>query len=213
MEIIELIVGDSSSIYEFSSKQVRSLDDRWGGSWIVSETLGSDAIVEGVLVKNENIMNEDSLVGEDFRKTFKIFESTELEKVQFNEDIISGSSCVVSGKMFRDESTSDSKIPEEGRYITIIIKGVFVAFTREQRVKTDVDGNFTYDFNIGKTIKTPADSFFIFQLMPLQSELLEVKGYTLSVEVKQKDINDNIVFRREVLQAKLRMLPQGIIGT
>jgi hypothetical protein len=41
------------------------------------------------------------------------------------------------------------------------------------RIKTDSDGNFTYDFNIGPTIKTPANSFFIFQIMSLQSELLE----------------------------------------
>jgi hypothetical protein len=104
------------------------------------------------------------------------------------------------------------EIPETERYITITIKGVFVPFTREQRIKTDSDGNFTYDFNIGKTIKTPANSFFIFQIMPLQSEQLQVgKGYILSVEVKEKDTNDNIIFRREVLQAKLKITQQGVL--
>jgi len=47
--------------------------------------------------------------------------------------------------------------------------------------------------------------------MPLQSEQLEVGTYYLSVEVKQKDDNDNIIFRREVLQAKLKMVKQGVL--
>ena len=214
MEEIELIVGDSSSIYEFSSKQVASLDDKWDGSWVVSDTLGGKPILEGVLVKNKDIFNADSLQGEELRKTYKIFEATELEKVQFNEDVISGETCTVSGKMYRDGTDTDGnviKIPEEDRYITVTIKGIFSGFKREQRIKTDSDGNFTYDFNIGKTVKTPANSFFIFQIMPLQSEQLEVGTYYLSVEVKQKDDNDNIIFRREVLQAKLKMVKQGVL--
>jgi len=213
MEEIELIVGDSSPVFEFSSKQVDSLDDRWDGTWVISDTLGGTPILEGDLVKNEDIKNDDSLQGEEFRKTYKIFETTELEKVQFNEDVISGSTCTVSGKMYRDGTDSDGntiEIPEEDRYITITIKGIFSGFKRDQRVKTDSNGNFTYNFNIGKTVKTPADSFFIFQIMPLQSEQLEVGTYYLSVEVKQKDDNDNIIFRRETLQAKLRMITQGV---
>lgn len=214
MEEITLICGDSSSIYEFSSKQVASLDSYWDGSWVVSETLGGTPVLEGTLVKNEDIKNSDSLVGEEFRKSYKIFEPTELEKVQFNEDIISGNTCTVSGKMFRDGTDTDGNIievPEADRYITITLKGIFSGFTREKRIKTDIDGNFTYNFNIGNTVKTPANSFFIFQLMPLQSEQLEVGTYFLSVEVRQKDDADNIIFRREVLTAKLKMTQQGVL--
>ena len=213
MEEIELIVGNSSPVFEFSSKQVDSLDDRWDGTWAISDKLGGNAILEGDLVKNKDIKNNDSLQGEEFRKTYKIFEATELEKVQFNEDIISGETCTVSGKMYRDGTDTDGnviKIPEEDRYITVTIKGIFSGFKREQRIKTDSDGNFTYNFNIGKTVKTPANSFFIFQIMPLQSEQLEVGTYYLSVEVKQKDDNDNIIFRRETLHAKLKMITQGV---
>jgi hypothetical protein len=215
METIELIKGDSSDIYEFSSKQVSSLTDKWEGSWVVSEALGSAPILEGTLVKNEDVMNEDSLQGEDFRKTFKIFESTELEKVRFEDDVINGQSCIVSGKMYTEGTDVDGnpiEIPSAERYITITLKGVFVPFTREMRVKTDADGIFTYNFNIGKTVKTPTNSFFIFQIMPLQSELLEVgKGYILSIEVREKDANDVIIFRREVLQAKLKITAEGVL--
>ena len=215
MEEIVLIQGDSSSIYEFSSKQVQGLDSKWDGTWTIAETLGGTPVLEGVLTKNENILNDDSLKGEDFRKTYKIFEPTNLEKVQFNDDVIQGNICTVSGRIFREGTDSDGntiEIPEEDRYITITLKGVFVSYTREQRIKTDSDGNFTFDFNIGKTIKTPANSFFIFQIMPLQSEQLEAgKGYILTVEVKQKDTNDNIIFRREVLQAKLKITQQGVL--
>jgi hypothetical protein len=110
-----------------------------------------------------------------------------------------------------DSEGNDIEVPESDRYITITLKGIFVDYSREQRIKTDDDGNFTYDFDIGPTIKTPEKSFFIFQLMPLQSEQLEVgKGYVLSVEVREMDSNNNPIFRREVLQAKLKVLPGGV---
>jgi len=212
---IELITGDSSDIYEFSSKQVKDLDTKWVGSWVVADTLGGTPVLTGALTKNENILNADSLQAQDFRKTFKIFEATNLEKVQFNDDVVSGSSCIVSGRMFHDSTdTSGAKIEvnEANRYITITLKGVFVPFTREIRVKTDSNGLFTFNFNIGATIKTQAESFFIFQLMPLQSEQL-VAGttYSLSVEVKELDAAGVVIFRREVLQEKLKMLAQGVI--
>jgi len=218
METMTLIQGDSSDIFEFGSKQVPNLSDNWVGSWVVSDTLGGTTILEGTLIKNENIYNEDSLIGEDYRKTFKIFESTGLEKVQFNDDVISGtgnSICTISGNMYhnsKDADDNDIEVPESDRYITITIKGVFVDFSRTQRIKTDSDGNFTYDFNIGSTVKTPKDSFFIFQIMPLQSQQLESGStYSLSVEVRELDSNGDPIFRREVLQTKLKILTQGVL--
>jgi hypothetical protein len=205
MEEISLIIGDSSSIYEFSSKQVSELDALWEASWVVSDTLGSTPILTGNLVKNEDIFNDDSLIGQDFRKTYKIFETDETEVVAFNPDIIVDSTCTVSGNMTK------GGVAEADRYITITIKGIFVSYSREVRVKTDINGDFTYDFNIGPTVKTPANSYFIFQLSPLDSEQLENKSYILSVEVRQKDVSDNIIFRREVLTAKLKMTIQGVV--
>lgn len=216
MEEINLILGDSSDIYEFSSKQVDLLDATWEGSWVVSETLGSIPILEGDIVKNQDIFNVDSLVNEDFRKSYKIFETTEQEIVEFNADVIVGETCTVSGRIFTngvDGNDDPIEIPETDRYITVTLKGTFVSYTREARLKTDANGEFTYDFNIGATVKTTANSFFVFQLTPLDSESLVVGTYYLTVEVRQRDVavTGNVIFRREVLQAKLKMTKQGVV--
>jgi len=213
MEEIELILGDSSSIWEFSNKQIDNLSDLWEGSWVVSDKLGSTPIITGNLVKNQNIMNDDSLVDEEFRKTYKIFEPDTAELIVFNDDVIVNEVATISGRIYKDgvDGNQDPiEVPSEGRYITITIKGIFSSFTRDIRVKTDVDGLFAYDFNIGKTIKTPADSFFLFQIMPLESQQLSVKSYVLSVEIRQLDGQGVVEFRREVLQAKLKMKEQGV---
>jgi len=210
---MELILGDSSDIYEFSSKMVGELDENWEGSWVISDTLGGDTIIEGLLVKNKDIFNDDSLIGEDFRKTYKIFEPAGNEVVEFNDDVIEGSDVTITGSMFtlsKDEFGNEIRIPVPNKYITITIKGVFVAYSRSLRVKTDEEGNFTCVLNIGKTIKTPENSFFIFQIMPLESEKLQVKSYYLTVEVRQRDENNVIIFRKEVLQAKLKILQYGL---
>jgi len=99
-------------IFEFSSKQISSLNDNWVGSWTISETLGGEAILQGELTKNKDIYNDDSLVGQDFRKTYKIFEATGQEKVVFNDDVISGDSCIVSGRMYHDSVDSDGNAIE-----------------------------------------------------------------------------------------------------
>jgi len=215
MEEIELIIGDNSSIYQFSSKQVTLLDDRWSGSWAISKSIGGESILSGNLIKNDDIFNDDSIENEEFRKTYKIFETTEKEIVEFNEDIINHGSCIVTGRMFTvgtDDDGNKVNIPEINRYITITLKSIFTKYTRSEMVKTDENGAFSFDFNIGATVKTKANSVFVFQLMPLESEQLEVGDYFLSVEVKQRnDINDDIIFRREVLQAKLRMSIQGVL--
>ena len=214
MEEIEIILGDSSSIYEFSTKQVDTLSSLWEGSWTIADKLGATPIITGNLVKNEDIFNADSLVGEDFRTTYKIFESTDLEKVTFNSDVIVNDIATISGKMFTEGTDGEGlpiEIPEVDRYITITIKGVFVNFSRDIRLKTDAQGEFTYDFNIGATVKTAANSFFIFQLMPLESQQLSVKSYILSVEVRRLDDVGVVEFRREVLQAKLKVNEQGVL--
>ena len=208
MDTITIIKADASDIFEFSSKQVEVLDSLWEGSWTVADELGGVPVLEGSLSKNENIMNDDSLEFEDFRKSYKIYETDDKELVRFNDDVILGTSCVVSGKMYKDGV--DIEIPEVDRYITITLKGIFVTYSREIRLKTDANGEFSHNFNIGATIKTPANSFFIFQMMPLQSELLDIKTYIISIEVRQKDIEGVIVFRREVLQNKLKVTKQGV---
>ncbi len=214
MEEITLICGDSSDIFEFSSKQVDTLTNLWEGSWVISETLGGNPILEGPITKNEDILNNDSLVDQDFRTTYKIFETTELEKVIFNQNVIVGNTCTISGKMYLDgvDANNDPiEVPEVDRYITVTIKGIFVSYSREMRVQTDINGEFSIDFNIGATIKTPLNSFFIFQIMPLHSEQLLNKTYYLTVEVRQKDIGDIVVFRKELLQTKLKITKQGVI--
>ena len=208
MDTITIIKADASDIFEFSSKQVEVLDSLWEGSWTVADELGGVPVLEGSLSKNENIMNSDSLEFEDFRKSYKIYETDDKELVRFNDDVILGTSCVVSGKMYKDGV--DIEIPEVDRYITITLKGIFVTYSREIRLKTDANGEFSHNFNIGATIKTPANSFFIFQMMPLQSELLDIKTYIISIEVRQKDTEGIIVFRREVLQSKLKVTKQGV---
>ena len=133
--------------------------------------------------------------------------------MQFNDNIINGDICTISGKMYHEETDDDGnpiEVPETDRYITITLKGVFVSYSREKRVKTDSEGKFSCDLNIGKTIKTPANSFFIFQIMPMQSEQLDIGAYYLSVEVRQRDSDRNIIFRREVLTSKVKILQQGV---
>ena len=214
MEEIKIVKGDSSSIYKFSTKQVDTLDNSWEGSWAIADKLGEAPVLYGNLVKNEDIFNEDSLVGEDFRTTYKIFESNDTEKVIFNDNIIVGETATISGRMFTegtDNTGAIIEIPEVDRYITVTIKGVFVNFSRTIRLKTDAQGNFSHDFNIGRTIKIPRNSFFIFQLMPLESQQLSVKNYVLSVEIRQRDTQGTIIFRREVLRAKLKVLEEGVL--
>lgn len=211
MEEIELIRADSSNIYEFSSKQVDLLDDGWEGSWVVAPTLGGEPVIQGDLIKNIDIYNEDSLVGEDYKKSYKLFEGEEGELFEFNEDIITDNITTVSGKIYT-EASDGSKIGVANRYAYITVKGVFVSHARELRIKTDADGNFSTDFDFSKTIKTPANSFFIFQILPLDSEKLTEDSYVVSVEVRQKNNDGVLIFRKELFQAKLKIKQQGVLA-
>lgn len=211
MEEIELIVGDSSNIYEFSSKQVDLLNENWEGSWVVAAALGGEPILSGNLLKNIDIFNEDSLEGEDYKKSYKLFEGQDGEILEFNDDIITDNILSVSGRIYSTSGTTE--VPTAYRYAYITIKGVFVPHTREIRIKTDADGNFTGEINLSNTLKTPANSFFIFQILPLESEqLTSGNTYFISVEVRQKNDLDELVFRKEVFQAKLKMKPQGVLS-
>jgi len=211
MDSISLIIGDSSDIYEFSSKQVSSLDASWEGSWVISDTLGGTEKLTGSLVKNIDIYNEDSLVGEDYRKSYKLFEGLEGELLEFNTDTETDGIITVSGKIFI-KSIAGTEVPVANRYAYITVKGVFVPYTREVRIKTAADGLFSVDIDLNKTVKTPANSFFIFQILPLESEQLTESSYVVSVEVRQKDTNGTIIFRKEVFQSKLKMLAQGVLN-
>jgi len=209
MEEIELIIGDSSSIWEFSNKQIDHLDKFWEGSWTVASKLGESPLIQGSLLKNQNILNDDSLEEEEFRKTFKVFEPKKEEIIEFNDDVIVDKKCTVSGKIYT-KGNDNTEIPSEGRYITITIKGIFSGNKRDMQIKTDAQGKFACDFNIGKTVKTPADSFFLFQITPMESQELEVGTYILSVEIRQLSDQGVVEFRREVLHAKLKMKAQGV---
>jgi hypothetical protein len=214
MDTINLIIGDSSDIYEFSSKQIGLMDSFWEGSWVISEALGSEPILEGNLIKNDNIYNSDSLEGEEVKEKFKIFEQSDDMELRIDSSVVDGSTYTIQGKIFKtskDIEGNPIEIPFENTYITVSIKGKFVDYTRSTMVNTNSEGIFTAVFDLSNTIKTPANSLFIFQLMPLQSELLEEKIYFISVEVRQKNDMDEVIFRREVLQAKLKMLKQGVI--
>lgn len=214
METIDLIVGDSSDIFNFSSKQVGSLSSLWEGSWVISDTLGSAPELQGILTKNPAILNDDSLVGEEYRKSYKIFEEETGQEVTFIADVINANLVTVQGKVTVDDIDANgtiTKIPVEDKYVYITLKGLFKKSEREIRVKSDGNGDFTVVFDLSETEKTPADSFFIFQIMPTDSAQLSVKKYYLSVEIRQKDALGEVVFRREVLQARLNMNKQGVL--
>lgn len=60
------------------------------------------------------------------------------------------------------------------------------------------------------TVKTPANSFFIFQISPTISELLAPGKYVLAVEIAQT-VAAEVVFRKEVMQNKLIITEQGVL--
>jgi len=213
MDEILLILADSSDIYEFSSKQVDFLDDKWSGSWVVSDALGSAPELQGALSKNPDIFNEDAFIGEDYRKTYKIFEEENNQKIVFNTDIVNQDVITVSGTLVTETSENGvvTQTPVANKYAYITIKPIFINTSREIRIKTDINGEFNGDINIDKTIRTPANSFFIFQISPTESEQLSIKKYYLSVEIRQIDINGDVTFRKEVLQAKLNVVKQGVL--
>jgi len=213
MELITLIQGDSGDAYEFSSKQVSVLDTTWSGSWTVSDTLGGTPIINGNLIKNTDILNNDSLVNEDFNTTYKIFNLID-ELLILDTPVISGTSATITGKIYKNTLDSNGvtvETPVANKYAYITIKGIFVTYTRTIKVKSDANGLFSAVFDLTETIKTPANSFFVFQISPLQSEVLSIGDHILSIEVKQTDSAGNIIFRREVLQAKLRVTGQGVL--
>lgn len=219
MDTIELIRGDSSDIYEFSSKQLPELDEYWEGSWVISDTLGSLPILERNLVKNIDIFNDDSLINEDYKRTYKIFEGEPDDRVEFNEDSIDTDTNIVTltGSAFSNEGGVESPLPN--KYLYIKIKGLFVTAEREKRVKTDSEGNFSVELDLNKTIKTKANSFFIFQVMPVDSEKLVSDNYVLAIEVRQNSTLDStsedneILFRKEVFRAKLKIINEGVLST
>lgn len=210
MEEIELIIGDSSDLYEFSSKQVSSLDSSWEGSWVVSVTLGGTPITSGSLAKNPDILNEDSLVGEEVEKSYKIFKGEGNEIIDFNTDVLTGDTLTVSGNMYTLSSQTQTPVADQYAYITI--KGIFSGNARTERIKTDINGDFSVDISLLETIKIPANSYFIFQILPSDSALLTESTYYVTAEIRQKDQSQTLIFRKEVLQAKLKMKKQGVIS-
>jgi hypothetical protein len=213
MEEIELIKGDSSDLYEFSSKQVSELDTTWEGSWVVSASLGGTPVINGGLVKNKDVLNDDSLEGEEFEKTYKIFKGKGTELIEFNDDVVTGDTAIVSGNMYTLNADGETHDPVADTYVYVTIKGIFSGYSRTELVKTDVNGDFTINFSLAKTVKIPADSYFIFQILPTDSVQLTGKTYYVSVEIRQRDDQSNLIFRKEVLRAKLRMQEQGVIST
>jgi len=205
MEEIILIKADSSDIYEFSSKQISLLDDKWEGKWTISSALGGTPILEGTLAKNTTILNDDSLENEDYKKSYEIFEGDKNDLVNITDETIDSGVLTLKGTI----TNSDVVVPDKYLYITIT--GVFVPYTRTVRVKTNTNGEFVANIDLKPTIKTPENSFFIFQISPTQSELLEVGTYFLSVQITHKNGADELIFRKEVLQAKLKIKQQGVL--
>jgi len=203
IQTVEVTIGDSSDLWEFSSKDIPVLDINWTGSWTIAESIGETPVLQGNLTKNIDIFNEDSLINEPLRNSYKLFEPDD-ETVTFNDNVQDGSTVTVSGTVTKDGAAVPSK------YIYIIVKGLFVPHSRTIRTQCDVNGEFSVQLNLDITLKTPADSFFIFQLMPTDSETLLEKTYYLTCEVKQDDAG-TIKFRKELLQLKLKMIKQGVI--
>jgi len=215
MDTITLIKGDSSDIYEFYSKEVTELDDNWEGSWVISENLGTTPIIQGNLIKNGDILNNDALIDEDYKKSYKLFESQEGELLRFTNETIStttnnNDTLSLAGFVYT-EATDGTEVPVVNRYVYITIKGVFKKAERTLRVQTDENGEFTAVFDLNKTIKTPANSFFIFQILPHESEQLELGDYMLSVEIRQDNGSGTLLFRKEVMQSKLKIQKQGVL--
>ena len=206
MDEILMIRGDSSNIYEFSSKQVDVLDDSWSGSWAVSVTLGSSPILHGKLIKNNDILNDDSLINEEIKKAYRIFEPNTGDNVVFGPEMYDENQLTITGTAY-----DNLKKPLPNKHIYINIKGIFALHSREIRIKTDINGVFTCIFNLNKTIRTPQNSFFIFQILPMDSQKLVEQSYFVSVEVQQKNESGLLIFRKEVLQSKLKIKQQGII--
>ena len=213
MEQIELIVGDSSDLYEFSSKQVSELDDTWEGSWNVALTLGGTPVVSGSLIKNQDVLNDDSLEDEDFEKSYKIFKGEDNELIEFNADVITSSTATISGNIYTLNSDGIAHDPVQNRYAYITIKGIFSSYSRTERIKSDSNGDFSIDISLTQTVKIPANSYFIFQILPTDSVQLTEKTYFVSAEIRQRDDLDNLIFRKEVLQSKLKMKDQGVLST
>ena len=63
----------------------------------------------------------------------------------------------------------------------------------------------------GSDPEVTADSYFIFQLSPSESEVLNVGKYYLSIQVEQDDGAASVIFRKEVMQAKLIITKQGVL--
>ena len=206
MDEIVLIKGDSSDIYEFSSRQIDHLDDKWEGKWVVSQTLGSEPILQGNLIKNDTIYNNDSLIGEDYRKSFRIFEGKPTETIEFNDDVIEDGVLTVSGTIL--ENTS----PVPFKYAFITVKGVFVNYSREVKVQADELGEFSVDISLDNTVKIPAESFFIFQISPAESATLEEGNHSLTIEISQLNDVGEAIFRKELLQSRLKITKEGLIN-
>ncbi len=76
MDEIILIKGDSSELYQFSSKDVPVLDSTWEGKWAVSSKLGDASILEGNLTKNDVIYESDSTTVKTPANSYFIFQIT-----------------------------------------------------------------------------------------------------------------------------------------
>lgn len=207
--MVELIKGDSSDIFEFSTKDVPILDDRWVGTFAVKTNLIDDiAVVSGALTKNPIIYNEDSLVGSELDIETELFQPDDkketVTEISYITDEIN-KTATVTGTILLNGSV----VVERWVYITIIDK-FNTKNKRRSKVKSDVNGEFSLLFSTDVTIKHNANEFLIFQLTPQQSELLEPEKYNLVVEIQQLDINDNIIFRKEVMQEKLVVSQEGI---
>lgn len=86
-----------------------------------------------------------------------------------------------------------------------------------------LDTNWTANYNVlavlgdqssmllsGNLDKSVDEAYFIFQLLPADTEQLDVGKYYLSIQIQQDNGSGTLLFRKEVMQAKLIITKQGV---
>lgn len=74
------------------------------------------------------------------------------------------------------------------------------------KISTVLGGDSLLTRILPKTTSPDLDKYFILQLTPSETEALALGQYSLVIEIK----NDTLSFKRELVQGKLVIKPQGI---
>jgi hypothetical protein len=111
-----------------------------------------------------------------------------------DDDLVRGTSSDIN--MFSTDMTEDLSVGWEATYtIAETLEEANPIIRRALPLNDGTDG-------------TPANSAFVHQILPHESQMLEPgKKYWVTIEIK----NDSIQYNAEVAQYKLKILPQGVL--